>query len=392
MWINRGIRGRLAAVTASRPVTLVTGPRQTGKTSLLRRAFPDYDYVSLDLPRDAEQAEEDGQAFLARFGEPLIVDEVQYAPNLLRYLKAAVDTERDKRGRFLLTGSQKFALMAGVSESLAGRISLIELHSLSLRELEAGLGQSAEGDTLWRWLLRGGYPEIYAEDLEADRFYADYVATYLERDVRQALNVRNLRDFDRFLRFCALRSGQLLNMHALARDLGVATTTVKSWLSVLEASGIVSLLAPYFGNLGKRLVKTPKLYFMDTGLLCFLIGIRSVAEIERSALRGALFETLAYGQIRRHYASRGSTRDIFFYRDRDGTEVDFVIPEAERLHLLEVKASESPSASPPAFNALQRTLGEDAIASRTILSTGRNCRKVGEVTIESCVDLESLPA
>jgi len=370
---------------------LLTGPRQTGKTSLLQRTFPDYDYVSLDLPRDAEQAEEDGRAFLARFGEPLIVDEVQYAPELLRYLKAAVDAARGKHGRFVLTGSQKFALMQGVSESLAGRISLIELHSLSLSELEAGLGETAEGGRLWQWVLQGGYPEIYAEGLAADRFYADYVATYLERDVRQALNVRNLRDFDRFLRMCALRSGQLLNMHALARDLGLATTTVKSWLSVLEASGVVSLLSPYFGNVGKRLVKTPKLYFMDTGLQCFLIGIRSVAEIERSSLRGTLFETLAYGQIRRHFASRGGTREIFFYRDHHGTEVDFVIPEAERLHLLEAKASTSPSASAPAFSALTRALGDDAIASRTILCTGRERRKVGEVTVESCVDLESLP-
>lgn len=219
----------------ARAVVVLTGARQAGKTSLLRQAFPQYSYVSLDLPLVAEQAEEAGQAFLEQNAPPVIIDEVQYAPKLFRYLKHAVDAEDKAAGRFLLTGSQKFTLMQGVSESLAGRGALIELHTLSLLEIERGLGELRSGGELLNAIHRGGYPELWAADLDPRRYFSDHVATYLERDVRQAINVRNLRDFARFLRLCAVRTGQLVNFNALATDVGVSVNTIKSWGSAVTS-------------------------------------------------------------------------------------------------------------------------------------------------------------
>ncbi len=391
MWFSREIREELTRVVQLRPVTLLTGPRQSGKTSLLRRGFPDHGYVSLDLPSEAEAAEEDGQAFLARHAAPLIVDEVQYAPRLLRFLKSVVDSDRERMGQYILTGSQKFSLMQGVTESLAGRISLLDLHPLSLAELEQGTELTADGDVFWRWLLAGGYPELHARGLSPERFYADYVATYLERDVRQAVNVRNLRDFDRFLRLLALRTGQLLNASAVASEVGVAVTTIKNWLSVLEASNVIRLLEPYHRNAGKRLVKTPKVYFLDTGLACFLAGIRSVEQLAQSALRGALFETQVIAQLTRTLANRGSVRDVYFYRDHHGTEVDLVLPVGEKLHLVECKVSASPMRQVPAFERVAAHYGASSILSRTVITPHRGTRAAkGGLIVSDAVDFGPL--
>ncbi|MDD9965110.1 MAG: ATP-binding protein [Myxococcales bacterium] len=370
MWIHREIRPVLEAEAGKRPVVLVTGARQSGKTSLLEMAFPDHGYVTLDEPLEAEQAEQSGTEFLERHPPPVIIDELQYAPQLLRTLKRAVDRNRDRSGQYLLTGSQKFALMEGVSESLAGRVSILELHSLSLREIERDRGpldrRAAVLDALWR----GGYPEVYARDLVPSRFYSDYVATYLERDVRQALNVRSLRDFNRFLRLCATRSGQLLNMNGLAGDVGVSPNTIRAWLSVLEASNVVLLLPPYFRNLGKRLVKSPKLYFLDTGLLCHLLGMRSPDAVAESAMLGALFETLVAGQLVRAFANRGLRPDLYFYRDHHGNEVDFVVPVGGRAHLIECKWAETASLGRgPA--AIAAAFGQDSVLSRTCITPSK---------------------
>jgi predicted AAA+ superfamily ATPase len=353
---------------------------------LLEHAFPSYGYVSLDLPAIAEQAESAGSDFLKRHPRPLIIDKVQYAPGLFRYLKAAIEEQRDTNGQFLLTGSQKFALMERISESLAGRVSIIEMLSLSLVEIERFAGAPISRDTLCEWMFRGGYPELVAKGLDPRRFYADYVATYLERDVRQALAVRSLRDFDRFLRLCALRTGQLLSMNSLASEVGVAVNTIKSWLSVLEASGVVLIVEPYYRNLGKRLVKTPKLYFADTGLACFLAGLDSAETVRKSALLGALFETLALGQLVRHYANRGDPARVYFYRDHQGNEVDFVVPVGEKLLLFECKWAETPDPRPRGFVELDRLMPEGDILSRTILTPDRGRRVVAGVTIRDCVE------
>ena len=337
MWIERTVEPRLRQLAATRPVVVLTGARQTGKTSLLRRLFPQYAFVSLDLPSEAEQAEKDPQAFLQRFPGPVIFDEVQYAPGLFRHLKSAVDSSRSRHGRFLLTGSQKFTLMKGVTESLAGRAAILDLETLALAEI--GSQQKMALDDL---LLRGGFPELHANpDIDGPAFYASYIATYLERDVRALSAVGSLRDFERFLRACALRSGNLLNKAELARDIGIAPSTANQWLSILEASGHVILLEPWFSNRTKSIVKSPKLYLADTGLLCALLNIRSPEVLRESPLVGALWETFVFQQLR-HRERYGAGGGLYFWRDRT-REVDFVVDRGGKLELLEAKFTALPS-------------------------------------------------
>jgi predicted AAA+ superfamily ATPase len=393
MWIQRHIANTLRSAARVRAVVLITGARQTGKTSLTCKTFPRHRYVSLDLPRLAEDAEESGELFLQNHPAPLILDEVQYAPALFRYLKNAVDRGRMKPGGYLLTGSQRFGVMSGVSESLAGRVSVVELHSLSLLELEHWSHKTAEGKRLLQWIFLGGYPELHAKGLDPERFYADYVVTYLERDVRQALQIRNLRDFDRFMRLAAVRTGQLLSLSSFAADIGVSPNTIKSWLSVLEASQVVHLLEPYHHNVGKRIVKTPKLYFLDTGLACFLAGLRSADDVRSSALLGPLFESLVLGQLIRWHANRGKRPSLYFYRNHSGVEVDFVLPVGNQLKLYECKWAEHPPKEVPAFRHLRSIVGERNIRSQSLITPVRGTRTRGDRTIvEDCVELRSLEA
>ncbi len=392
MWIERSISTILRLEAGRRPALLLTGVRQAGKTSLLERTFPNHHYVSLDLPALAEQAEVSGSQFLADHPPPVIVDEVQYAPRLFRYLKRAIDDRRGDKGLFLLTGSQKLALMAGVSESLAGRIAVVELHTLSMQEIEAFRAVPFDRAAVLRAMFEGGFPEAVAESLDPRRYFADYLASYLERDVRQALQVHSLRDFDRFLRLCAVRTGQLLSMNSLAADLGVSPNTIRSWLSVLEASNVVMLLEPYHRNLGKRVIKTPKLYFLDTGLACFLAGIGDVASLAASGLLGAMFETLVLGQIVRRFANRGQRPEVFFFRDYSGNEVDFVVPAGERLRLIECKWADAPSTQVRGFGEIERLVGSANVASRTIVTPECVRRTVDGVDIDGCADLAFLDA
>ncbi len=339
MWIRRTATAHVQSVATHFPALLLTGARQTGKTSLLRRAFPRTPLLSLDLPSVARQAEENPEALLAAHPGALIIDEVQYAPGLFRYLKHAIDEHRHVPGRFLMTGSHRLALMESVSESLAGRCAVLDLDTLSSVEiLAARLRRPTTLELLWR----GGFPELWRDrDLPSREFYSSYVATYLERDVRSLLRTSSLRDFERFLRACATRSGQLLNLTDLARDVGIAGTTARDWISVLEASNQVLLVEPWFGNIGKRMIKAPKLFLRDTGLLCFLLGIDSPPALERSAVLGAVWETFVLGQILRSKAATGSAAGIFFWRDAHGTEVDFVIERNGRLRLIEAKWAEA---------------------------------------------------
>lgn len=386
MWIERKIAPHIKDLAARRPAVLVTGCRQTGKTSLVRRIFPQADYVTLDVPVEAAEADESGAAFLRRHGSPLILDEVQYAKNLFRHLKVTIDRNRSSPGQYILTGSQTFELMAHTTESLAGRVSIVELHPLSLSELEEAAGEVAEGERLARWMLMGGYPELHAAAIPPEEFYADYVATYLERDVRQILQVRNLRDFDRFLRLCATRTGQLLNLGSFSADLGLSPNTVKSWMGVLEASGILAVVEPYFENLGKRIVKTPKLYFLDTGLCCYLAGLRTEQALLQSSLLGAFFETHVYTQLRRHLANTGRRVPVYFFRDHSGLEIDFVLAEGEKLRLIEVKWSELPAVPHTPFEAVSHAAGEARIRSRSVVTPRRGQRMRKETLITDSVD------
>lgn len=323
----------------TRPVVVLTGARQTGKTSLVKRLFPDYHYVSLDLPSEAAQAEEDPMAFLSRHPAPVIIDEVQYAPALLRHLKREVDGDRGKNGRFILTGSQPFELMTGVAESLAGRAAVLTLGGLSYAEiLRARPGTSVEDA-----ILRGGFPELHERpEIEARGFFQSYVATYLERDLRSQLQVGNLRDFERFTRAAALRTSQMLNRADMARDVGVAPSTAGQWLSVLERSGVVSLLEPWFSNRGKSLVKSPKLHFQDAGLCAFLMGVGSGEDLHGSPLAGALWETMVFSELQRILATGRHSWQLAYWRDRT-KEADFLLHRAGTIRLADAKWTEHPS-------------------------------------------------
>jgi predicted AAA+ superfamily ATPase len=364
MWISRDVEPRLSHSARTRPVVVLTGARQAGKTSTLRRFFPNHDFVSLDLPSEAEQAEKEPAAFLNRHRGPVIIDEAQYAPSILRHLKVAVDADREANGRFLVTGSQKFPLMKGVSESLAGRVDVIELETLSLSEIrDAGLPCGPPD-----LIVRGGFPELHAHpEINVSGFYNSYLATYLERDVRSLANVGSLRDFERFLRACALRSANLLNKADLARDVGISPSTANQWLSVLEASGQIVLLEPWSSNRTKSIVKSPKLYLADTGLLCALLNIRSWDDLQRSPAAGAIWETFGFVQLRHRERRAGRARSLFFWRDRT-REVDFVVETGEAIELYEAKWTELPTAGDTVnLNFAARAIGESDSVNRAVI-------------------------
>jgi predicted AAA+ superfamily ATPase len=369
MWIPRAIEARLLHSAKTRPVIVLTGARQTGKTSTFRHLFPDHSFVSLDLPTEAEQAEKEPRAFLERHPPPVIIDEVQYAPGLFRHLKAEVDSQRNRNGQFLLTGSQKFTLMKNVSESLAGRADIVELETLSFAEIRAALPETGVEAAM----VRGGFPELYANpEIDLVAFYNSYLATYLERDVRALANVGSLRDFERFLRACALRSGNLLNKADLARDVGISPSTANQWLSTLEASGQVVLLEPWFSNRTKTLVKSPKLYLRDTGLLCALLNIRSVRDLHRSPAAGAVWETFVFAQLRAREQTAGRTGSLFFWRDRT-REVDFLIDTGGRLELFEAKWTEQPDARDTVnLEFVRRALGAAAVTGGAVVARPPN--------------------
>ena len=341
MEFQREIAPAVLRLAAHFPSVVVTGARQTGKTTLLTRLFPRYHYVSLDLPQQAQLAEEDPGSFLLRHPAPLLVDEVQYAPKLFRYLKVEIDRNRDANGRFILTGSQKFSLMKEVSDSLAGRCGVLELEGLSTEELGDVFHDREQREGIAGILVRGFMPQLWKDpDLRPADYFSSYQATYLERDVRQLLNVSSLRDFDRFMRASAVRSGQLLNKTELAKEVGISNKTATEWLSVLQASNQITLIEPYFANVGKRLTKTPKLYFNDVGLLCFLLGLnqRSVTD---SYLIGSIWETLVFAELRKYLSATAPEATIWFYRDQS-REVDFVIEKDGRLTLADAKWKELP--------------------------------------------------
>lgn len=381
MWIERHVEPLLLHRAATRPVVVLTGARQTGKTSLMRRLFPDHAFVSLDLPSEAAQAEGDPTSFLARHPPPVIVDEVQYAPGLFRHLKAAVDRDRNRPGTFLLTGSQPLTLMQSVSESLAGRADVVQLEPLSFAEAKAACPSLAVED----FLTRGGFPELYANpEIDARSFIQSYVATYLERDLRQFLQVSSLRDYERFLRAAALRSAQLLNRADMARDVGISGSTAGAWLSALEASHQLVLLEPWYANRTTSLVKRPKLFLRDAGLATFLCGVDGVDALHASPLAGALWETLVCAELRRAQTNQGGGWHFNFWRDQT-SEADFLLHRAGRFHLADAKWTEHPG--PRETRALRKVAGklpDGAVETMTVV-----CRTPNPYPIAA--DVEAVP-
>ncbi len=368
MWIEREISKKILNLRKAKKVILLTGPRQTGKSSLFKRLFPKMRYISLDRPSTAYRAEHSGEDFLKSIGAPAIIDEVQYAPSLFRHIKHFVD-QNERKALFILTGSQKFNLMANVSDSLAGRVALLDLHSLSVEELKSHFKWRIDQKKIMELIFKGGYPEIWSTKSAVDEFFLNYISSYIQRDIRQIVQVKNLHDFETFMGLLASRVGQLLNYNKIACDVGVSCPTIKSWVSALETGNVLFLLKPFYNNLGKRLVKSPKLYFTDTGLLCHLIGFRHQQEIKNSNLLGKLFENFVLGQILRKEANQGKKANLFFYRDQKGLEIDFVRPVGEKLHLYECKWSSEPKTQLKGFLKIQQLAGKKNILSKNIFST-----------------------
>lgn len=319
------------------PVIAITGPRQSGKTTLAKAVFADKPYITLEDPAERAFAFEDAKGFLHRFRDGAIFDEAQRWPDLFSYLQGMVD-EEPIPGKFILTGSQQFGLLAGVSQSLAGRVGMTALLPLSISELPAASKSSQSLDTL---IIKGSYPALHVRDISPADWFASYIATYIERDIRQVLRVHDLSVFQRFVRLCAGRNGQLLNLNALAGETGVSQKTARSWLSVLESSYIVHLLPPYFRNFGKRLIKTPKLYFLDQGLACWLLGIRSHEHIALHPMRGAIFESFIISEFLKSRYNRGLPPDLYFWRDNNGLEADIVFERGTKLQPVEIKSGQT---------------------------------------------------
>lgn len=381
-YINRTLEPVLKRAVKEFPAVVLTGPRQSGKTTTLKHLFGGkYGYVSLEPPDIRLSAASDPRGFLEAHHPPVIFDEVQYAPELLVYVKERIDAHRDIPGQYLLTGSRNLVLSAGVTETLAGRAAILRLLPLSCREMagvpqrrlpwEKGGPQRAStghdcddeaGGRLWETFLRGGYPELAAAPKrDASLWHSGYVQTYLERDVRSLKQVGDLTQFQNFLRMLAARSGQLLNLTDLSRDLGIAVNTAKAWLSILEATFQVIVLRPYFANVGKRLVKTPKVYFTDVGTLCYLSGLKDPEHAASGPMAGAIMETAVVSEIVKTFVHRGEEPRVSFWRTSAGVEVDIVIEQEGRLIPVEVKTSATPKpAMAKSIATFREDLGEQA--------------------------------
>ena len=319
------------------PVICITGPRQSGKTTLAKLAFPQKRYFSLEDPDTALLARSDPRGFLETWPEGLILDEAQYVPDLFIYIKTMAD--RDPRpGKYIITGSQQFNLMEKVTESLAGRAAFVTLLPFSAAELDA---EGLCGEDPFEIMLKGLYPPLYDRDISADDFYSAYIASYVERDLRQLVNVKDLSMFQNFVKFCAARTGGILNLSSLAADCGITHNTARAWINVLEISGIIFLLRPYFKNFGKRLIKSPKLYFTDPGLACRLLGIQTTEQLFLNPMRGGLFEGFVISELRKNRLNRGETPKLWFWRDNTGMEIDCLLEDGEKLLALELKSGKT---------------------------------------------------
>ena len=334
---ERTQRAALLSALRTYPVAVVTGPRQAGKSTMLRTTLKRWTMVSLEDLDLRNFALADPRGFLRQYPPPLIIDEAQHVPELFSYIQSLVD-ESGLMGQYVLSGSQQFSLLAGVTQSLAGRAALIELYPMRLHELAQAGRAPGSLDEL---LFTGGYPALYARSVSPTRYYADYVRTYIERDIRTLTAVQDLGTFQRFMRLCAARTGQLLNLNGLANDCGISQPTANAWMNVLEASYVVKRVAPYFRNYGKRLVKAPKLFFLDTGLCAWLLGIQTADQLASHFARGALFETLVVTEALKWQAAFTHGQPVYYWRDNIGNEIDVLIEQGDGLTLVEVKSGQT---------------------------------------------------
>ncbi len=332
--ITRDILNELKQSANDYPVVTLVGPRQAGKTTLTRLAFPDYDYCNLENPELRDLAQNDPNALFSKFPGRCIFDEIQRTPELLSYIQVNVD-ENNIKGQYILTGSHQLELHQSISQSLAGRTAILKLMPLSMHELaQYGISQNQ-----YKYILRGFLPRIYKDNLNPTKAYRNYYETYIERDVRQLIHLKDLGSFEKFLKLLAGRAGQIINLSSLANDVGVSSNTLKNWLSVLEASFIIFKLEPYFENFGKRVIKSPKIYFTDTGLLCYLLGIENINQLERDPLIGNIFENLIITEALKTRFNQGLDHNLFYFRTTKGQEVDLIYKQGRELTPIEIKSS-----------------------------------------------------
>ncbi|WP_296510879.1 ATP-binding protein [Rhodoferax sp.] len=385
--ITRNITPILQRLASQYPVITLTGPRQSGKTTLAKALFPDKPYVSLEDPDIRRFAMDDPRGFLANYPQGAILDEVQRAPDLPSYLQGMVDADA-RPGRFILTGSQQFELMTQVTQSLAGRTAVLRLLPFTLAETQRLRGKGPHPD-LPQTLLNGFYPRIHDRRLDPSQALADYFATYVERDLRQLAAVHDLQRFERFVRLCAGRTGQLLNLDSLGNDAGVSHATARAWIDLLQTSYIVHLLPPWFTNSGKRLIKSPKLYFYDVGLACWLLGLRTPEQVSRDPLWGSLFENFVIMEALKDRLNAGESPEMYFYRDSDGNEVDLLLPTGGKLHAIEIKAGAT--VNPDYFKGLKTFAAHNpqAVAGGGVVYGGTQSQSRSDWHVHSWQDLQN---
>lgn len=365
--INRNISAAFKEVLKQYPILVMTGPRQSGKTTMLKQTLKEYRYVSLEDPDNRSFATNDPRGFLNEYDRHVIFDEVQQVPHLFSYLQSIVD-ERNEMGQFILSGSQNFNLMANITQSLAGRASIFKLFPFDLIEMK---NSNLLSDDLGQVMTKGFYPAVFSRGIDPDRYYSDYIDTYVNRDVSQLINIQDNRAFKTFIKLCAARAGQIVNFNDLARGAGVSHTTIRKWMSILETSFVLFTLKPYFKNFNKRVIKSPKLYFHDTGLLCHLLDIRKGRFSPSHSMWGHVFENMIVSEYEKQNYHFSQRREYWFWRDSHGNEVDLLCPIDERLHLFEIKSSTT--ISEKMFKGLSRftsTAGQDNIGKRSVVYGG----------------------
>lgn len=379
MMLQREIITAINLLVDKYPIIAVTGPRQSGKTTLLKYMFPEYRYVSLENPDVRSFATTDPNGFLKEYSEYVIFDEVQRVPSLFSYLQTKVD-ESKLMGQFILSGSQNFHLVQNITQSLAGRVAIFKLLPFDLQELNgAGLLQENYAENL----VKGFYPAIFDREIPSKIFYSNYVQTYIQRDVSEIIAIKDMRLFQNFISLCATRAGQLLNLSSLARQCGITQPTAKAWLSALESSYILFLLPPYYKNFSKRIVKTPKLYFYDTGLLCYLLKLDNVEQIQLSDFKGALFENMMIAEYVKRMHHCNQLNDIWFWRDVSGNEVDLIIQAGQTQEAVEFKATQT--IMPNLFKGLNHyeKISEKTNLNKYLVYGGKESQKRTAATIVS---------
>ncbi|MDD5186280.1 MAG: ATP-binding protein [Paludibacter sp.] len=382
MNIKREIISPIRDLISKYPVLAVTGPRQSGKTTLLRTIFPDFQYVSLENPDTRNFAETDPNSFLDKYSKSVILDEVQRVPSLFSYIQTLVD-ESGLMGQFILSGSQNFHLMRNITQSLAGRVAIFKLFPFDIQELKSS---GLLNENYLENLIHGFYPAIYDRNIASRTFYSNYVQTYIQRDVSELISIKDIRLFQNFLSLCATRAGQLLNMNALANECGISQPTAKSWISALENSYILFTLQPLHENFSKRIVKTSKLYFYDTGLLCYLLKINNPNQIQTHPIKGSLFENMMVAEFVKRMYHKNIVQDIWFWRDAAGHEVDLIVQDDLTLSLIEFKSTQTIMSD--LFKGLQyfENLSKNDSLTKTLVYTGTDSQKRAGVKVISWMD------